>query len=249
MASNAQINIKYLARLHETGLDRLAVLYNWEHLSIANEDGYLWIKGLTEDEIESVELMSIPGIERFYSKSGKLYPFQKLLPIGNEPSCLWTAIKRAIHLDLPSKNHNFFELAASLQVNVIPSDQTKEVSFHMVDLPTFGEYVKTASTLRLHPLLWVIVENKALIIGTPILPLPGKTYWKLGNFIIPSGYDFEIPALSDAINQKLNPDNRYDLLWNENQTYTRISKTTYTKLTRSSVAQTLQWINTQKGAH
>ena len=202
MAGNVDFNLKYFARIKEANLDLLVGLYNWEHLFVANEDGYIWIKDITADEIDSVPLKSILGLERFYVKQGKLYPYNKLLPIGNEPSCLWTKIKRAIHLDLPSKNHNFFRLEPSIEVKIVPSNEPKDASIHLIDLSLFKEYVKTASTLRLRPLLWAIIGHQAMVVGWPLLPLPGATYWKGGSFIIPTGYDLEIPSLINAINKK-----------------------------------------------
>ena len=202
MASNIEVDLRYFARIIEANLDQLAIVYNWEHLSVANEDGYIWIKDISVDEIDSVALKSILSLERFYAKEGKLYPLNKLLPIGNEPACLWTKIKRAIPLDLPSKNHNFFALEPNISIKIIPSDEPKEAIIHLIDLDLFKEYVKTASTLRLRPLIWLILDDQALVVGTPLLPLPGKTFWKKESFIIPSGYNLELPSLSKAISKK-----------------------------------------------
>ena len=97
MGDNIENHITtYLARLSSKDINFLADVYNWDHLSIADEGGFLWIKGLTEEEIDSNFIKSIPSIERFYADKGKLFPYQKLLPVGNESSCLWTPLKRAI---------------------------------------------------------------------------------------------------------------------------------------------------------
>ena len=247
MASDVEVNLKYFARIQEANLDQLAGVYNWEHLSVANEDGYIWIKDISEGEINSVALKSILGIERFYVKQGKLYPLHKLLPIGNEPACLWTKIKRAIPLDLPSKNHNFFDLIPCIKIKIIPSSEPREASIHLIDLSIFKEYIKTASTLRLSPMLWLVLDDRAMVVGRPLLPLPGATFWKSGSFIFSSGHELELPSLRNAINKKINPLNDYDVLWNADQSFVRIPKTAYSILSRSSVAKTLESINIKNG--
>ncbi|MDF1695566.1 MAG: hypothetical protein P1U56_07025 [Saprospiraceae bacterium] len=245
MGSNIEIHIDYLARLKSSDIDHLASVYNWEHLSLSDEGGYLWIKGLTEQEINSIEIKSIPSIEQFFTKKGKLFPLGKLLPTGNVPACLWTPIKRAIFLELPKKNHNFFEMEPSIDINIVPAEQTKQAVGHLIDWDLFVAYIKTASTLRLQPLLWTVLDGNAFVVGNPLLPLPGKTFWKHQSFLFPSGFDLELSSLTSAIQQKINPENEWDILWNVDSTYAYISKQSYEKLTRSSVALTVQSLSHQ----
>lgn len=239
MADHIEGDIKYLARIPVSSFDQLSVVYNWNHLLMAHEEGYYWLKGLSVDEMDSVEIKSITGIQRFQSKLGKLYPFQDLLPIANEPSCLWTPIKRAIHLELPSKNHNFFDLAPSIAVKITPSEETKSAHCLRCSLDNFGEYVKSTTSIRLKNLLWTVMGSDALVLGSPMLPLPGESYWNEASMIIPSGYDLEFPILSRTIDRRLNPDGRCYLLWDKDGKYMRIPKSSFVPLTRSSAASTL----------
>lgn len=153
---------------------------------------------------------------------------------------MWTAIKRAIHIDLPKKNYNFFGLEPSISINIIRSEEEHTSSILKIEIKTFVEYVKTASTLRLKENRWTVLEGFALVVGSPALPLPGKSYWKKGNFIFPTGYDLEFPLLQNAIDVKINPSRSLDILWSEDGTYSSIPKENFGDLSRSSVAKTIE---------
>jgi hypothetical protein len=40
------------------------------------------------------------------------------------------------------------------------------------------------------------VGDKALFLGTPLLSLPGKTYWTKDGHLLPAGFDFEFKNVS-----------------------------------------------------
>jgi len=79
--------------------------------------------------------------------------------------------------------------------------------------------MQTAPAVRLEPLSWVIADDQALVLGRPLLPLPGKSYWRRGNHLLPAGLDMEWTVLAETLDRQLNPDGNCWLLWDEDGSY------------------------------
>lgn len=69
---------------------------------------------------------------------------------------------------------------------------------------------------KLEKIQWTVIGDKALFLGTPLLSLPGKTYWNKDGHLLPAGLDFEFKNLSRLLQQKYNKESEGWLLWDEN---------------------------------
>lgn len=241
MASDTSDGIKFLISIDIKSIDYLHSIYGWDHLMVGKQDGEMWVKGFTEAELSAVEVKSIPNVKRFFIQNGKLYPIGKLLPVGNEPSLLWTPIKRGIFLELPIKNNNLFDVESDLQIKIASSKKEHKSNILMVDFLELSDYIESASSIRLRPLLWSMIGSKALVLGLPMLPIPGDTFWKSGSHILPAGFDFEMPILAPLLDSKINPAKEFDIIWSIDGSYSLIAKSGYVNLTRSSVRLTKEF--------
>jgi len=104
----------------------------------------------------------------------------------------------------------------------------------LVDYNELKLYIETAPKFRLEPLQWVVLDKSALILGNPLLPIKGNTYWLDHDFLLPTGYHFEWFALTKTIQEKLNPSGENLILWNLDNSYSTIPKTTIKQLSISS---------------
>ncbi len=239
MESNVRNGVKYLLKVPMQHQDRLAAIYNWQHLFVGKEADVIWIHGFSSDEINQIEVKAIPGIQRYYTVNGKLFPLNHSLPIGNEPAMLWTPIQRAIQMDLPKKNHNYFGIAAKMKVSLIKSEVEKPAKVLRLSIDVLDKHLLSISALRMHPLKWIILGNEVLLYGTPMLPLPGNTYWIDEDFIIPTGFEINPPLMTKIINNKINTNKENYILWNQDGNYHLIAKTEFNQLSRSSFRATL----------
>ena len=62
------------------------------------------------------------------------------------------------------------------------------------------------------------------LLGTPLLPIPGKSYWQNGASFLPAGYDFEISMLRNMITEKLKVSENKIVVWNEKGNYFFINR-------------------------
>ena len=147
------------------------------------------------------------------------------MPVRKLPSGLsWTPLEKAMPLEHPSYNHNYFGLSERLSVRLVPSEREEEPVALLLSLQQLGDYIQTAPAVRLEPLSWVIADDQALVVGRPLLPLPGKSYWRRGNHLLPAGLDMEWTVLAETLDRQLNPDGNCWLVWDEDGSYLSVPR-------------------------
>lgn len=246
MAADASNSINYYLAIDRATADDLGKVRHWSNLKVAFEDQRLWVKDLDYAQINSVEIKSLRSKSLYYEKEGRLFPLSSLLPERITPALLWTPIDRAIKITLPSLNHNFFGLNESIALQVTTSDQEVEPHAMRVSLEILKHYVESAAAIRLNVIRWVkLNKTDALLIGKPFLPLPGDAYWQRKDMLIPAGYDFDLPILSDVVQKMINPARDRWVVWNTDASYFSIVKEDFQTLSRSSFR--LTELETQNG--
>ena len=241
MGQDVTNNIEYLVELKHSTKEALGSIRHWEGLSVASEGQSIWVKGFTASQMQSAALKAIPFIQRYSSKQGKLFPFGKLLPVRNIPALLWTPIERAIRLELPSLNHNFFEFQERISLSLIPSEKEQNAVGMRTTVAYLEAYIQTAPAVRLEHLRWSLIGTQMVfLLGTPVLALPGQMYWNRGNFLLPVGYDLDLYLLANAFDTNVNPDNDNWLVWTEASNYYFLPKTKFEQLSIGSFRLTQQ---------
>jgi hypothetical protein len=228
------------------GIDRkhqeyLAGIRHWSNLKMAVDGDRIWIKDFTDQQLHAAELKSIPYAGLFRVEDHLLFPEGSRLPIQKMPLLLWSPIEKALPISLPDLNHNYFGISERLLVKVIPSEQEHEPSALIVPIRILGGYLVQASAVRLQNLHWCILNKKdALILGQPLLPLSGTSFWQHKSFLMPTGFDLEFPGLTDTIEHKINRDKDQRIIWLEHEAYTAIAISEMKPLTLSSFRLTLE---------
>lgn len=240
MAEDAANDIEYLVQTHNSRTDDLGTIRHWDNLAVCFEGASVWVKGFVADQIHSIEVKSIPSIKRYYAARGKLFPLESVLPAGAMPSGLWTPIARALRVELPAFNHNFFGISEGMTPRLTPSGTVRDAAAMIVSLELLEPYMRTAPAIRLRSLRWAILDaSDAFILGAPLLPLPGDVYWRRDDFFIPAGYDLELYLLHNSINRKINPDSVNWVVWHEHLPCFFIDKLDVQPLTISSFKNSL----------
>ncbi|MEM0575056.1 hypothetical protein [Flavobacterium polysaccharolyticum] len=213
----------YFLEIKKEHKDFLGAIRHWDNLKVAFETDTIWIKDFSAEQIISTELLQIPYTKLYELKDNLLFEKGKLLPVKKLSSgLLWAPILRALPVSLPMFNHNFFGIDQKIKMVLKPSENVKEAYALLADYEEVKSYILTAPKYRLELLRWVVIDKKVLIIGTPLLPLKGITYWFENDFLIPSGYDFEWNVLAKTLQEKINPSAEDLVLWNTDNTYSKI---------------------------
>ena len=228
-----------LFEIDKSHKDLLGSIRHWENVKIAFTDTAIWLKDFSLEQINMADLQQIPHLVSYEVKDNLLFLSGSLLPTKKVPSALlWSPIRRALPVELPGLNHNFFGINEKVAVQIVKSETEKEASALLTSIETAKEYIETAPEVRLKNLEWTVLEDKVLLFGTPLLPIKGVAFWKNKNAFLPAGYDYELPLLAAIIEKKINADGQNYMLWQSDSSWVLISKNSVKPLSISSFRKT-----------
>lgn len=247
MAKDAANSVSYVLEIAQQHQHYLAGLRHHTQLSIARQDGWCWIKGLTPEQMVAAEVISIPFIRRYYLQGqhlffmGGLVP-EKLLPQGLQ----FLPLTQGLPVSLPAFNHNYFGIHQQVPVALAAADKEQPACGMLVPLHKLQQYINTAAAIRLQSLQWLVLDGvTALVLGTPVLPVAeAQILWKNACFLLPAGYDFEYPALSVVLQQQMQQGGEL-ILWMANGTWLPLSAQHFKTLSISSFRLTMQRLGEQ----
>lgn len=235
MEKNAGGSIRYYLAVSAEYKNDLARIRQWSHLKVGFDEHLIWVKDFDYAQIHSGEVRSIPFGRAFYEKGNQLFPLDSQLPERFVPSLLWTPIDRALPVKLPSLNHHYFGIDERLQINLVQRDHEAEAVAMITSASVLGAYVRSAPSIRLEKIRWTMLEaDQVFLLGTPLLPLSGDTFWARKDLLLPSGFDFELYLLSDTIQKLVNPARDCWVIWHNDSSYSLILKEQLVTLSRSS---------------
>lgn len=229
-------------------MDLLGELRTRPNLKLAIDKELCWLSGFNEEDVQSKLIQGIPTKKIYAEKNGMLFLWKSLLPSRHIPDVLWTPIDRALRIESPSYNENYFGLKEDIVVKIVPSELYNPPTAMLVELDLLEKYLIDAPAIRLTKIKWTVVNgNSALLLGTPLLPLKGNTYWKSGVHFLPEGFDFELHSLNRSIEKKLSSEDATLLFWSEDGTYQIISADDFASLSRSSFRLTIEKLGVGNG--
>lgn len=234
MAVNSPGGVIFFLSIPIEQKHHLGTIRHWPNLKTGTEEGLVWVKGLDSFQVDSVEIKSIPYKNLYYQSGEKLFVKGSLLPDRNLPNILWSPIERGLPVDLPGMNHNFFGVNQKLHIKITVSENEVAGFGLLVSLTDLKKYIETAAATRLKNLSWCIVNDKALILGSPLLPLQGEVYWRRDDFLLPVGFDLELPTLAAVINGMIDPGKNRWVIWGKDGSYFNVEKLVFTELSISS---------------
>ena len=241
MADHAGDHVAYWVTAPTSHARALYPLRKWPHLKMATADGLFWLRGFTREDLESASVLSIPNLKRYYSVEARLYPIGKSLPTMVEPSLLWTDLRRGLKITLPKENFNFFGVAQTHRISLVPSEDQRATTATIVDLPTLGAYLHTAPRVRVASLTWTVLEGgRALIRGTPLLPVKGQDYYRQACFLVPAGWKLRYECMAGTYREALGDSHDYWYLLNENGDLCKLRKADFNRLSKGSFVNTRQ---------
>lgn len=242
MGENAENRLEFLLQYPAIHVQQLGHIRQWFNLKMSTHGQDIWIKGFTEEQIHSNEVLSLPHKTLFEQKQGQLYPLGSYLPQMRLPSgLLWSPISKALPVKIEKYNHNFFGLQQQVKLALQESTEEQESYALRVGVDKAASFIETASAMRLAGLKWLVINDReVLILGTPLLPIAGTTYWRSGNFLLPSGFSLNHSSLSSVLEKKLNPEADSWILCESPFTYGLLKKTWFKPLGIASFRKTLQ---------
>lgn len=236
MAKDSSNGLKeFWAEIPKIDEDFLGSIRDWKNVQIASEDDVIWLKGFTDEQAVSSEIQQLPNFLLYESREGLLFRKDALVPTKKvRTALLWTPIDKALKLTFPISNNNFFGIDEKIEVKLKPIEEEQPAYALLSSISEIKESIISLPKFKLEKLDWIVINDKALFIGNPLLSLRGKTYWTKNGHLLPTGFDFEFKNLSSLLQRKYNADQEQWLLWNEDGSYLNINKNDLRKLSVSS---------------
>ena len=192
---------------------------------MASDGALLWLKDITERQIESIELKSIPHKQLYIERDGLLFHPGERVPTRRLATLLWAPIAKMLPIELPKGNYNFFGFEETFEIKLKKTAAERPAFGMLAPLANLKAYVQTAPKVRLEALEWVIIkQHLVFIVGQPLLPIKGFTYWKEKDFLLPTGFEFEFDILIEDIRKKVNASTENWVLWNKDSSYILLPK-------------------------
>lgn len=225
---------EYWLRLPSKYKEKLAQIRVWKSLRMATDMDDIWVRGIAPHQLHSPEIRSIPFKKIYFQRDNALFLLEGNLPEERlKTSMLWSPIDKALPAETPEYNFNYFGVDEKIQFSIIPSTVERSPKAQLVTLETLDAVIPKMPAIRLQHIQWTIINKKALLFGTPLLSVPGKTYWQTQNFLLPTGYDLEYPELSSYFNNIINQNTNDYIIVNPDSTYFKLSQENIKKLTIS----------------
>ncbi|MCD0455697.1 hypothetical protein LPB85_09650 [Chryseobacterium sp. LC2016-27] len=236
MAEDSSNSIKtFWAELPKADEDLLGAIRDWKNVQIAMDEEIIWLKGFTDEQAASSEIQQLSNFILYELRDGLLFRKEALVPSKKmRTALLWTPIDKALKLTFPISNNNFFGINEKVEVKLKSSEEEQPAMALLCSISEIKEVIITTPKFKLEKLSWIIINDKALFMGTPLLSFPGKTFWLKDDHLLPTGFDFEFKDLSSLLQRKYNECNEDWLLWSENGSVLSINKENFRKLSVSS---------------
>jgi hypothetical protein len=236
MAKDSSNSLKeFWAELPRVDEDFLGSIRDWKNVQIALEEDVIWLKGFTDEQAVSSEIHQLPNFLLYELREGLLFRKDALVPSKKvRTALLWTPIDKALRLTFPSSNNNFFGIDEEVEIKLKPSEEEQPATALLCSISEIKETIIALPKFKLEKLVWIVINDKALFLGNPLLSFPGKTYWMNDDHLLPTGFDFEFKNLSSLLQRKYNAIQDQWLLWNEDGSVLYINKNDFRKLSVSS---------------
>jgi hypothetical protein len=208
-------------------------------LQAAEDEGFIWVRGVNALDNIDLRIRQLPGLHTYtLDADDNLFPPGGLTPVAKLKPLKWVPVAEYITVTLPV---SALPGKVSLQhaIKLMPSGRSQEGHALLTDLATWKNYAETASLVRLQQTHFAVSENNnVLIMGTPLPALPGKEYVLQGTLLLPCGFEFDPPAISELVIARLDPSKESLLLFDIDGTWEKVPKTAFMPSTRSAIRLT-----------
>ena len=93
---------------------------------------------------------------------------------------------------------------APVPVRLVPGPRPQPGAALLTTLVAWQVYAETAPAGRLASLRFAVSSRgQALLLGTPLPPLPGQEYWLTEGLLLPAGFEFEVPLAARLLGERL----------------------------------------------
>jgi len=224
-----------LAEAYHDEIGTIRTISRWK---AARNHQEIWLKGPIPTGKEKLMVQSLPLLATYeVDEQSRLFPHGKQTPVGLLPDLDWQALSDFLPITMPVSAMPA-AMAHKVPIQLVSSQNAHPAYALQTSFKNWKTYVESAPLIRLKQLQFAISMDKTvLIIGEPLPTLQGTSFWRDGNLLIPSGFDFEYGFLGTLINQKLSSSVESLILFSADGIATTIPNASFQLASRAMVKQ------------
>lgn len=202
----------------------------------AEDETTIWLKGGNSGEPVDLKIRQLPIDQIFLlDEKMQLFPVKGKTPVGLLQSMDWKVLTDFISVELPVAALPAQQMD-TYEPRLVPAEKEQPCEVLLTDWATWSAYAMKAPAIRLSPLQFAAsASDDVLVLGTPLPPIPGKTYWRDQQLFIPAGWAFEVGINAQILSRSLCPEKETFLLFDEKGQWERIPGSAFVKASRSAV--------------
>ena len=121
---------------------------------------------------------------------GCITPWQGTVPVGNAPGGPWQALSDFLTVTAPVSGMPA-RARARLEITLQRSARVRTAESLLLEMSELAAWVERAPKVRLQRLKFAAAaDGRALVLGSPLPPLPGVAHYHWGTMAIPCGWEF-----------------------------------------------------------
>lgn len=208
-------------------------------LRAAIQDELVWLRGITPLQMEDMSIRQLPSLHTYQlDEQERLFPLMGHTPVAKLPPLSWQPLAELIKVTLPASSLPgtvFRQHPVQLSLHTPGAD----AAAILTEWNAFYNWVINAPACRLERTRFALsAEVKVLVLGLPLIPLPGKGYTLQENMLLPEGLHFDPPMITSLVAQHLHVLQHAYILFDKEDHWQEIPYTAFQITTRSAVRLT-----------
>ena len=225
----------------KSDLHAFARVRNQAGLLAAEEHDALWLRGIPPTAESEPPFALLPAVKTWLADSeGRLFVPGQMTPETKMPELNWISVKKFIEVELPVAG-----MSGQQPEKIIPclawSEEIQKPFLLCTNIRSLGIWMEDAPAHRFSKLEYAVSQNgKCLIIGNPFPPVPGSTFWKVHNLLIPSGMTLYPESAFNAAKKFYATQDGSYMMIHPDEAPEEIPSASFVGLTRSGVRKMLR---------
>ena len=208
-------------------------------IEVGEDGAKIWLRGKQGDEKFNAKLAALPACARYeWLGSNELRQIDKRIPGDRLPTVRWQPLDAWLQVQIPTAAMPG-EQPNRVPLLLVRSAREQEPDLLLGDLDDLVRFASIAARVRLERLHFAANENgKVLVRGRPLPSAPGQRFVLHGGVAVPAGFSWEPHVAPAVLARRFAVSDDALVLWNEDQTITRLHSEQFFPLSRSALRAT-----------
>jgi hypothetical protein len=227
--------------MDEKDASSLASLRLVPGIEVALAGSVVWLRGRATDESTSPKLAALPVRKRYeWLEPDLLRQLGHRIPSERLPAASWGPLREWLQVRIPVAALPA-GLPATVPLRLIRSTEERQADLLLTTIELFRRFSTDAAQVRLERLRFAAsADGRVLVKGTPLPPLPGQRFVLYQGVAVPAGFAWQPAVSAEVVIQRFNVSGDALVLWNADDTITRLHQEQLIPVTRSAVRKTAE---------